>query len=201
VQHTRITTTHFATARATNIGGYILDAASGSLIPPNAAVLAPTADSNPSAARFSTDSAYPASGGGGHYIVTYKLKKEVASPQAQPVQGADVSAPAALPVAVQNTQAAVQQRLFSRGAAGGAFAGAAVVRHMEALPMSIVALPSRAAAEALLTDPLVESVVENGLNRPELVQSLPLIGQPAAAAQGYNGSGCVVALLDTGVKL
>jgi hypothetical protein len=31
-----------------------------------------------------------------------------------------------------------------------------------------------------------------------LMQSLPLIGQPAAAAAGYQGAGCFVAVLDTG---
>jgi hypothetical protein len=53
--------------------------------------------------------------------------------------------------------------------------------------------------EALRADPSVASVEPNRYNFRQLGQSLPLINQPLAAAQGFKGAGCAVAVLDTGV--
>jgi subtilisin family serine protease len=46
---------------------------------------------------------------------------------------------------------------------------------------------------------LVESIIEDGLARPTLAQSGPLVRQPQALSLGATGAGQAVAILDTGV--
>lgn len=58
----------------------------------------------------------------------------------------------------------------------------------------------RAALAALVAQPEVAAVVENGISRKMLAESLPLIGAPAAQASGARGAGAAVAVLDTGVN-
>lgn len=53
--------------------------------------------------------------------------------------------------------------------------------------------------EALLADPAVISVEEDGLHRPTLAQSVSLVQADDAWAAGYTGAGKVIAVLDTGV--
>ena len=55
-----------------------------------------------------------------------------------------------------------------------------------------------AALEALATDPEVVSIERDGVVKPLLAESVPLIGAPYAWAQGYDGSGQTIAILDTG---
>ena len=56
-----------------------------------------------------------------------------------------------------------------------------------------------AALEALASDPEVVSIEANGVVKPLLAESTALIGAPHAWEQGYDGSGQVIAILDTGV--
>ena len=56
-----------------------------------------------------------------------------------------------------------------------------------------------AALEALASDPEVVSIEADGVVKPLLTESAHLIGAPYAWAQGYDGSGQTVAVLDTGV--
>lgn len=58
---------------------------------------------------------------------------------------------------------------------------------------------SQAALEQLQNDPDVVSVEEDTRQRPTLYQSVPLVGAPKAWAEGFNGAGWTVAILDTGV--
>jgi hypothetical protein len=66
------------------------------------------------------------------------------------------------------------------------------------LPVSVVMVSTKAALAALRADPRVASVVANERLEQQMMESLPLINQPAAAAAGYTGAGCAVAVLDTG---
>lgn len=54
--------------------------------------------------------------------------------------------------------------------------------------------------EALAADPQVKSIHIDHARPPTLLQSLPLIGQPAAYSNGATGSGWAVTVLDTGVQ-
>jgi subtilisin len=58
---------------------------------------------------------------------------------------------------------------------------------------------SRDALDALASDPDVESIEEDVPMPPTLAESVPLIGAPAAWAEGATGAGWTVAILDTGV--
>jgi subtilisin family serine protease len=65
----------------------------------------------------------------------------------------------------------------------------------------LLALETDAAGlHALMADPDVVSVQEDVADRPQLYDSIPLINADDAWALGYQGSGKVVAVLDTGVN-
>lgn len=68
------------------------------------------------------------------------------------------------------------------------------------LPMAFLRLRSAAALARLLERPDVVAIYEDRKLRKLLTQSLPLIGQPAAAAAGHRGAGTTVAVLDGGVE-
>ncbi len=72
------------------------------------------------------------------------------------------------------------------------------LKHFSHLPVGFVRVHTKAALEKLLSDPGVVGVFENEVKRATLAGSLPLIGQPQVAAQGYQGTGTTVAVLDTG---
>jgi subtilisin family serine protease len=63
----------------------------------------------------------------------------------------------------------------------------------------VVGMADRRALERAAADPGVAAIFEDRLSRPMLAQSVPLIGGNVAIADGYDGSGQVVAVLDTGV--
>jgi serine protease len=54
--------------------------------------------------------------------------------------------------------------------------------------------------EALAADPRIVRIHFDRLNRPSLLQSVPLIGMPNAYQSGATGAGQAVAILDTGVQ-
>ncbi len=66
------------------------------------------------------------------------------------------------------------------------------------LPISFLRLHSAAALAKLTAQPEVIGVYEDAEMHANLAESLPLIKQPQAAAQGYIGTGTTVAVLDTG---
>ncbi len=77
--------------------------------------------------------------------------------------------------------------------------GLELVRDYSHLPMAVVRASGYDAVERILTTPGVVGVYTDVRHRLELAESLPLIHQPQASAQGANGSGTTVAVLDTGV--
>jgi subtilisin family serine protease len=66
--------------------------------------------------------------------------------------------------------------------------------------MALLRLRSGSALLRLLEFSEVTAVYENRIIYLHLVQSLPLINQPQAAAAGYRGMGATVAVIDTGVN-
>jgi Ca2+-binding RTX toxin-like protein len=67
------------------------------------------------------------------------------------------------------------------------------------LPVLFVRLGSRAELARLRADPSVVGIGADRREKASLTQSLPLIGQPAAAAAGFTGGGTAVAVLDSGL--
>jgi subtilisin family serine protease len=73
----------------------------------------------------------------------------------------------------------------------------AVLKPYNHLPMSFIRIKSRRALDALLANSAIVAVYENtNAHHAMLAQSLPLIGQPQAAAAGDQGIGTTVAVLD-----
>lgn len=68
------------------------------------------------------------------------------------------------------------------------------------LPMAVVSIDNLAALQELESNIDVIAVYENTQHQHTLIQSLPLISQPAAQAAGKIGTGTTVAVLDTGVN-
>lgn len=77
--------------------------------------------------------------------------------------------------------------------------GVTVLRDYNNLPTSFVRVSNEDSLNSLLARSEVRAVYENRRLRPGLIESLPLIEQPAVAVGGLNGTGTTVAVLDTGV--
>jgi hypothetical protein len=77
--------------------------------------------------------------------------------------------------------------------------GLRVLEDYDSLPVQFVRVHSRRQLSRLRTDPSVLAIGADRVDTLDLAQSLPLIGQPEAAADGHTGSGVAVAILDTGV--
>jgi len=74
-----------------------------------------------------------------------------------------------------------------------------VLRDYRSLPILHVRLSSRAELRRVAADPAVIGVAADRRYQTTLTQSLPLIGQPAAAGAGHTGANTAVAVLDSGV--
>jgi subtilisin family serine protease len=72
------------------------------------------------------------------------------------------------------------------------------VRSYERLPFMAMEVTA-AELERLARDSNVISIIEDRQNRSNLLESVPLVGAPAAWSSGYSGKGQVVAVIDTGV--
>ena len=64
----------------------------------------------------------------------------------------------------------------------------------------VMPLVGGAAVEALRSDPSVTGVVLDHMNTLDLVSSVPAMGGDVARAEGYDGTGTAVAILDIGVQ-
>lgn len=78
--------------------------------------------------------------------------------------------------------------------------GIQLLRDYNALPYSFHRVQKRDTLVSLLNDPNVKAVYPNNVSYTTASQSLPLIGQVPAAAQGYTGEGTTIAILDTGIN-
>jgi len=77
--------------------------------------------------------------------------------------------------------------------------GLRVLQDYQALPVLFVRVTSPQELARLKADPSVVGIGANREDTLDLTQSLPLIGQPQAAAAGHTGAGTAVAVLDSGV--
>lgn len=78
--------------------------------------------------------------------------------------------------------------------------GALDTRRFETIPYFTATVNDAGSLAALAALPGVVSIIGDGLLSPDLIDSAPLIGAPAAWAAGGTGAGWTVAVLDTGVQ-
>ncbi|MEZ5417137.1 MAG: S8 family serine peptidase [Vicinamibacterales bacterium] len=90
-------------------------------------------------------------------------------------------------------------RLADDVMARAAGAGAVLGQRLDVLPL-FTARVNAAALEALATMPGVKSIEIDGLDRADLLSSVPVTNTPAAWAAGFTGAGWRVAVIDTGVE-
>jgi subtilisin family serine protease len=119
-----------------------------------------------------------------------------AAAAAEPASAASAPAPAA--AARLRAMSAVKARALSAASAAVAQHGAKVEADFSHLPAAVVTVANADALAALRADAGVASVEAAGVKRQMLLQSAPLIAQPAALARGANGAGCAVAVIDGG---
>src|SRR5262247_557622 len=74
-----------------------------------------------------------------------------------------------------------------------------IVRQYTYVPLIALELDASALAELEGSPMWVDRVFEDSLKKPLLPQSVPLIGADVAWGRGFDGSGTMVAILDTGV--
>lgn len=86
-----------------------------------------------------------------------------------------------------------------RDAQGNLPHGVEMLRHYEHIPMMQLEVRSENALDAILQKFGAESVFVNAVYEKSLAQSLALINQPQVLADGKDGNGTAVAVLDTGV--
>ncbi len=75
-----------------------------------------------------------------------------------------------------------------------------VLRQYGTIPLVALDVGPDALAELEASSLWVRRVVEDTINAPTLPQSVPLIGADQAWSRGYDGTGMVVAIVDTGVE-
>ena len=76
-----------------------------------------------------------------------------------------------------------------------------VLRQYGTAPLVALDVGPDALTELEASSQLVRRVVEDSLNAPTLPQSVPLIGVDQAWSRGFDGTGMVVAIVDTGVEV
>ncbi|HYT94788.1 MAG TPA: S8 family serine peptidase, partial [Gemmataceae bacterium] len=75
-----------------------------------------------------------------------------------------------------------------------------VLHQFSTVPLVALDVGPDALAELEASSLWVKRVVEDRLNAPSLPQSVPLIGADQAWSRGFDGTGMVVAIVDTGVE-
>lgn len=93
----------------------------------------------------------------------------------------------------------MREGLKSRSLARAPFGSAELRRAFPNLPMMLVRLRSRAALDALLSDPSIVEVLEDEAMTAHDTSALALVAQPAAAAATQVGAGRTVVVIDSGL--
>src|SRR4029450_11240505 len=73
------------------------------------------------------------------------------------------------------------------------------VRRYQTAPLIAIGAGPGALRELEASGVMVRRVIEDRIHKPVLMDSIPLIGADQAWAQGYDGTGTVIAIIDTGV--
>ncbi len=118
---------------------------------------------------------------------------ELALPAGRHVPEGRLAAPAAV-TAQRRAIGAAADRVAARLPRGPR----AVLRRFTTVPYVVVEADAATRA-ALAASPDVVRVLDDAIHRPTLAQSVPLIQADQAWDAGYDGTGTVVAILDTGV--
>jgi hypothetical protein len=124
-------------------------------------------------------------------IVTFDGDGILAQAQAEAPSGKGRSA--AIVAAVRPALATLKARALGSGSA------VRVLRQYDALAASYLAVRSSAALLRLVNQVEVTGVRKNHRSKAALVESLDLIDQPEAKADGHGGAGTSIAVLDTGL--
>jgi len=93
----------------------------------------------------------------------------------------------------------IRERLKSRSLARLSSSSTELRRAYPNLPMMMLRLRSRAALEALLSDPSIVEVLEDEVMFTHDTSALALVAQPAAAAATQVGAGRTVVVIDSGL--
>ena len=101
---------------------------------------------------------------------------------------------------IQQQKSAAYLSLKQRVLAAFPADGHEVLRNYSHLPLALLRIKSSAALEKIAAHPEVIALYVNERRYPVLAQSLPLIGQPQAAAAGDDGAGATVLVIDSGVN-
>jgi hypothetical protein len=125
-------------------------------------------------------------------LVVFAYEDALASAEAAAPERGPAARSRAIVASTRAAYAATKAAVLAR------LPGVQVLEDFDALPIAYVRFTSRAQLLAAAEDPAVVGVAENGEQERVLSQSLPLIGQPTAAAAGHVGTGTAVAVLDTG---
>lgn len=149
----------------------------------------------------------PPSAASGRVIITFREdrsdpqfdeKATATSPSTQAAASADVIPPASSSLEASRTAARLSAlRNIKQNVATGV--GVKFTHELDQLPLAIASVSSSADIASLQAHPSVAAVERDGVKRAMLVESLPMISQAEAAANGYRGEGCYVAMVDTGV--
>lgn len=119
---------------------------------------------------------------------------ELRLPSGAPAPEGALSSPAA--VSRQRSDIALMQ-LHLRSRLKGT--GHSIGQSYQTMPLIALEIGPDALAELEASSPWVRRIVVDGIRAPMLAESVPLVGGPQAWAAGYDGTGTVVAILDTGV--
>ncbi len=74
-----------------------------------------------------------------------------------------------------------------------------MIQDYSQIPMAFLRVKSASGLKQLVNNPLVKAIYANERYEMFLTDSLPLINQPAVAANGFNGAGTTIAVLDSGL--
>lgn len=132
--------------------------------------------------------------GGGSPEAEGELEAALADGRLDPQVGASVARGEPITAIVVFSQIPLRERDLRRAAQGQD----AIVETYPGLGIARIRYAQPARLARALRQPAVKAVREDALQQAAIVESLPLVNQPAAQAAGFTGEGTTVAVVDTG---